>query len=76
MNLNPSSAHYAHLEYIVQPDRLIHRQQFMKAVLPRRANAQPEINFRERWNSDWHGWMIVKVNRRTCHGFAATDLRG
>ena len=43
-NLNPAPTPHTHLNHVMQPDRLIHRQQLMEAVLPRRANAQPEIN--------------------------------
>jgi hypothetical protein len=44
----------------MQPDRLIHRQQLMEAILPRRANAQPEINLCKRSHRHSHGPMIVK----------------
>jgi hypothetical protein len=58
-NLDSIAAFYAHLNHIMQPDRLIHRQQFVESVVPRRANAQPEIDFRERSHGHAHGGMIV-----------------
>ena len=58
-NLNPTAATHAHKNHIMQPDRLVHSQQFVKPIGPRRANAQPEIDLRKRPNRDSHGWMIV-----------------
>jgi hypothetical protein len=43
----------------MQSNRLIHRKQLMKPVLPERTNAQTEINLRERSDSDSHGRTIV-----------------
>ena len=50
-NLNPTPTPHAHSNHIMQPNRLIHRQQFMKSILARRANAQPKIDLRERSNA-------------------------
>jgi len=33
------------MDYIVQPDRLIDRQEFMKSIAPRRPDAQADIDF-------------------------------
>ena len=54
------SPRHTHPDHIMQSDGLIHRQEFMESVLPRRPNAQPKIDFRERSHGDWHGPMIVK----------------
>src|SRR5579871_278499 len=48
----------------MQADGLIHRQQLMKSIFPRRANSQPEINLRERSHRNRHGRMIVKASWR------------
>jgi hypothetical protein len=39
----------------MQPDRLIHRQQFMKSIPTESANAQPKIDLRERSDGYRHG---------------------
>ena len=43
---------------VMQRDRLIHRPQFVKSIVPQRANAQPQIDLCKRWNRDRHERMI------------------
>jgi hypothetical protein len=48
MNLDPGAPLYADTHQIVQTNRLIHRQQLVITIWPRRSNPQAQIDFRER----------------------------
>ena len=56
-NLNSRAAPHLHLDDVVQSNGLIHGEQIMKAVRPRRADAQAEVDFGEGADGD-HGVMI------------------
>ncbi len=49
---------HLHPDDVVQSNRLIHGEQIVKAVRPRRANAQAEVDLGEGADGD-HGVMIV-----------------
>src|SRR6476660_3029495 len=57
-NLNACAAPHLHPNDVVQVNGLIHGEQIVKAVRPRRANAQAEVDFGEGADGD-HGVMIV-----------------
>jgi hypothetical protein len=47
VNLNPTPPLEGDVNPVVQADRLIHRQELVKAIPTRRANEQPEIDLCE-----------------------------
>jgi hypothetical protein len=60
-NLDPFAWLNRYAHDVVQGNALIDGQQTMKAVRPRRADLQAEINFGERTECDRHGeWSVAE----------------